>query len=60
MMGEVISLPVQEGGKARITSRRQRLGLSEHAHQGRADDLTMDHADPDVPCAICGQTGDCA
>lgn len=66
-MGDVVILPViqrkrereTDGGKARIQRRRAALNLSEPF---KADDLTMDHADPvdTAPCELCGQTGDCA
>lgn len=55
-MGDVIVLPVvrierngselsDDGGRTRIQQRRKRLGLNEPF---RGDDLTMDHADPEV------------
>lgn len=56
-MGDLIDFDVyraimKDGGKARIKARRKRLGLDAGAVARSIDDLTMDHADPEMPCDV--------
>lgn len=48
-MGDIVAFPQvrakDDGGRTRIQQRRKRLGLNEPF---RGEDLTMDHADPEV------------
>lgn len=56
-MGELIDFGVyrailKDRGKSRIKARRKRLGLDAGAVARSVDDLTMDHADPEMPCDV--------
>jgi hypothetical protein len=56
-MGEVVNVKFgrkpSDGGKARIRRRREAL-MMERMFHGAAlpDDLTMDKADPEMPCDV--------